>query len=126
MSTMNGNYLVLGLALAIGTLSLACGDEATIVGQEPPGNGAQGGTGGSAGQTGVAGTGEQSTAGTAGTGGTAGAAGTGGTSGQADCVEEPSAPADFLVRCTDSACRPFDNAARLGRFVVGQPLPEVP
>src|SRR5688572_18077300 len=103
------------LALAIGVAGAGCGDEATIVAPEPPTGGggsptATAGTGGTAGDPGVAGTNAGGAAGSA-----AGA-----------CVEDPVAPADFLVRCTDSACRPFDNTTRLGLFRAGEPLPEVP
>ena len=71
---------------------------------------------------------------TAGSGGTgavasAGAGGSGGGSGasaEPACVEEPAAPEEFLVRCTQSTCRPFDNADRLGLYQAGQALPEVP
>lgn len=103
------------LALALGAVALGCGDEATIVAPTPP----TGGSGGS--PTATAGTGGTGDPGTAGTN-AGGAAGSGNTA----CVEDPVAPADFLVRCTDSACRPFDNTTRLGLFRAGEPLPEVP
>lgn len=96
--------------LAPAALAACGGDEATIV----LSSGA-GGTGGEpSGNAGIGATGS-STAGSAATGG-AGAA----------CVEEPSTHEEFLVRCTDSACRPFDNTARLTRYRAGEPLPEVP
>ncbi len=50
----------------------------------------------------------------------------GGGSDEPTCVETPSAPEDFLQRCTDSACRPFDNVSRLSLYREGEPLPEVP
>jgi hypothetical protein len=63
-------------------------------------------------------------------GGGTGESGNGGSGGDDDdeptCVEEPSAPEEFLVRCTDSACRPFDNVARLPLYRAGEALPEVP
>lgn len=92
--------------LALG-LAFACGDEATVIGEQPPG------AAGSAGEP----------VGAAGAGGTD--VGAGGSGGQA-CVENPTAPEEYLVRCTDSACRPFDNVARLGLYRAGEPLPEVP
>jgi len=115
MTITKNDWFVLALALGLGTAALACGDEATIVAPTPP----SGGGGSPTATAGTGGTGDPGTAGTAGTGGAAG-------SGNAACVEDPVAPADFLVRCTDSACRPFDNATRLGLFQAGQPLPEVP
>ena len=90
-------------------LAFACGDEATVIGAAP-------GAAGSAGEP----------VGAGGAGGTdVGAGGTAGSSGEA-CVENPTAPEEYLVRCTDSACRPFDNVARLGLYRAGEPLPEVP
>jgi hypothetical protein len=113
MNTTKNTWFVLALALGFGAAPLGCGDEATIVAPEPP-------TGAGGTQTGNAG-------GTGGSGGDPSGAGTGGTAGTSSaCVEEPASPADFLVRCTDSACRPFDNTTRLGRFRAGEPLPEVP
>lgn len=101
--------LKFGALLALG-LALACGDEATVIGAAPPG------AAGSAGEpVGAGGSG----------GGDVGAGGTAGASGEA-CVENPTAPEEYLVRCTDSACRPFDNLARLGLYRAGEPLPEVP
>jgi len=91
-------------------LSLACGDEATVIGNAPPG--AAGSVGDPVGAGGAGGT-------------DVGAGGTAGTSGEA-CVENPTAPEQYLVRRTDSACRPFDNVARLGLYRAGEPLPEVP
>ena len=103
MTHTKNNWILLALVLGFGAAPIGCGDEATIVAPEPP--------------TGAAGT-------STGSGGTSGD-GSGGT-GNAACVEDPVTPADFLVRCTDSACRPFDNADRLGLFRAGEPLPEVP
>lgn len=113
--TFKMNLSALVLVFAVPSLSLvACeGDEPTIISR--PSNGGSG-----AEPTGSAGT-------DTGAGGTS-AAGTsaGGTSGEAACVESPAAPEEFLRRCTDSACRPFDNVARLSLYSVGEPLPEVP
>ncbi len=103
MTHTKNNWILLALALGFGA-AIGCGDEATIVAPEAP-----------TGAAGSAGTGNEGAAGTS----------AGGT-GNAACVEEPATPADFLVRCTDSACRPFDNTDRLGLFRAGQPLPEVP
>lgn len=71
--------------------------------------------------------------GTSGSNGTAsapsaggGSGGSGGASNEPACVEEPDAPEEFLARCTESTCRPFDNADRLGLYQAGQPLPEAP
>ena len=102
--TMNHyrNVSSIVLALALSVLPACSGDDPTIIAR--PGNG---------------GTGSGEPAG-GGTGGTAG------QSGQVACVESPDAPEEFLNRCTDSACRPFDNAARLSLYRAGQPLPEVP
>lgn len=102
------------LLLASSALAACGGDDPTIL-DAPPGSG-----GTSSGPSGAAGT---SAAGTSAGGSSAG--GTGGTSAAA-CVEDPSAPEEFLVRCSDSACRPFDNAARLSLYRAGEPLPEVP
>jgi hypothetical protein len=113
MTHTNNNWILLALALGFGA-ALGCGDEATIVAPEPP----TGAAGSSTGTAGTGGTGGNGSAGTS-AGGTAGTANTA-------CVEDPVAPADFLVRCTDSACRPFDNTERLGLFRAGEPLPEVP
>ena len=106
---------VLGLlsVLVLAALTACGGDEATLI--LPPG------AGGTAGEpSGSAGSGGTDSS-AAGSGGTGGAGGT-----DAACVEEPSTPEEFLVRCTDAACRPFDNAARLTRYRAGEPLPEVP
>jgi hypothetical protein len=112
MTITKNNWFI--LALALGAAPLGCGDEATIIAPEPP----AGAAGSPTGTAGTGGTGGEGTAGT-------NAGGAAGTS-NAACVEDPVAPADFLVRCTDSACRPFDNASRLGQFRAGEPLPEVP
>ena len=104
------------LAFALAALS-ACDDEAEVI-AVPNDNdstaGDPGGAGGGGSDPGAAG----ATA-SAGTGGAA-------SGGEVACVEEPTAPADFLIRCTDSVCRPFDNAARLTLYRPGEPLPEVP
>jgi hypothetical protein len=42
------------------------------------------------------------------------------------CVSCPSEAEDFAIQCSDSECAPFDNVARLGRYVEGAPLEEVP
>lgn len=87
---------------------------------DPPGAGS-GGAGGASGS--------------AGTGGQAGAGGNGGTGGVApNCVGTdgcfsasctPQTTADFLNRCTDASCAPFDNVARLPLFNGGS-LPPLP
>lgn len=92
------------LSLALAPTLAACGDEASVVGGTPVV------TGGGLGSAGAG-------------GGNAGAAG---ASGEAACVETPTAPEEYLIRCTSSACRPFDNAGRLGLYRAGEPLPEVP
>lgn len=40
------------------------------------------------------------------------------------CFSCPATPEQFLKQCTESECKPFNNTARLGRYVAGQPLPE--
>ncbi len=57
--------------------------------------------------------------------------GTDTTEGPQGCVENdeacfscPSTPEQFLTQCSESECEPFDNT-RLGRFVPGEPLPEL-
>jgi hypothetical protein len=107
MITTNADRSALSLLLVLASALFACGGDDPTILDAPPGSG---------------GTGEPS--GSAGSGGTS-AGGTGGTASEA-CVEEPSTPEEFLVRCTDSACRPFDNAARLTRYRAGEALPEVP
>ncbi|HEX6273760.1 MAG TPA: hypothetical protein VFZ53_12000 [Polyangiaceae bacterium] len=98
-----------------------------------------GGRGGSGNRGGTSGTGNEGgetsggTSGTSGSGGTTGGSsnggsgnrgGSGGTGndggtgneggdGPTDCVESPTRPEDFLNRCTDSRCAPFDNFARI-------------
>jgi hypothetical protein len=42
-----------------------------------------------------------------------------------ECFSCPETTEQFLHRCTDSQCKPFDNA-RLGRYVAGQALPPAP
>lgn len=112
--------LSLLLILASSALGACGGDDPTILTAPPGSGGTAGEPSGSAGTNASAGT----DAGGTSAGGTS-AGGAGGSSAAA-CIEEPAAPADFLVRCTDSACRPFDNAARLGSYRAGEPLPEVP
>jgi hypothetical protein len=51
-------------------------------------------------------------------------AGCAGPAGCFKCV--PTKNDEFLNACTDGLCTPFDNAARLPLFKVGQPLPAVP
>lgn len=109
--------LALLLLLASSALAACGGDDPTIL-NAPPGSGGTGNTTGTAGTSAGTDTGGTSAGGTS-----AGGAG-GGSS--AECVEEPSTPEEFLVRCTDSTCRAFDNAGRLGLYRPGEPLPEVP
>ena len=114
MITIKADRSALSLLLILASSALfACGGDDPTILTAPPGSG---GTGEPTGNAGTGGT-------SAGTGGTS-AGGTGGSS--AACVEEPSTGEEFLVRCTDSACRPFDNAARLSLYRAGEPLPEVP
>jgi len=116
MITIKADRSALSLLLILASSALfACGGDDPTILNAPPGTG---GTG----PSGNAGTGGSTAS--AGTGGTS-AGGTGGSSAAA-CVEEPSTAEEFLVRCTDSACRPFDNAARLSLYRAGEPLPEVP
>lgn len=118
MITIKADRSALSLLLILASSALfACGSDDPTILNAPPGAG-----GTSSGPSGNAGTG--GTDASAGTGGTS-AGGTGGSSAAA-CVEEPSTPEEFLARCTDSACRPFDNAARLTLYRAGEPLPEVP
>jgi hypothetical protein len=116
--TFKKNFSTLVLVSALSSLALvACGgDDPTIIsrpsnggsGAEPSGNAGNGGSDTGAGGTSAAGT------------------SAGGTSGEAACVESPATADEFLRRCTDSACRPFDNVARLSLYRAGVPLPEVP
>ena len=106
MTRKNRNLLALALALPF---AVACGDEATYL---------------TAGGAGTGGSGAVESGGAPGAGGSDVAAG--GSSGQAACVENPTAPEQYLIRCTSSACRPFDNAGRLSLYRAGEPLPEVP
>lgn len=39
---------------------------------------------------------------------------------------EPTKLVEFLNRCTDGQCVPFDNAARVPLYEPGKPLPPVP
>lgn len=39
---------------------------------------------------------------------------------------EPTALLEFLNRCTDGQCVPFDNVARVPLYEPGKPLPPVP
>jgi len=117
MITIKADRSALSLLLILASSALfACGGDDPTILTAPPGSGGTGST-----PSGNAGTGGINAS--AGTGGTS-AGGTGGSS--AACVEEPSTAEEFLVRCTDSACRPFDNAARLSLYRAGEPLPEVP
>lgn len=122
MITIKFDRSALSLILILASSALfACGgDDPTILNAAPGSGGTGNAPSGSAGTNAGAGT----DAGGTSAGGT-GSGGTGGGSAAA-CVEEPSTPEDFLVRCTDSACRPFDNAARLSLYRAGEPLPEVP
>lgn len=101
-------YLVSALALT-GLLGACSADEPTVIL-----NNGRSGSGGTAGAP------------SAGGGSGGGTGGSSGASNEPACVEEPEAPEDFLARCTESTCRSFDNAERLGLFQPGQPLPEVP
>jgi len=106
MTRNNRNLFALSLALAL-PLAVACGDGATVItaGAASAGSGGAPPIAGSAGGSDVG-------------------AGAGG--GQSACVESPTAPEQYLIRCTDSACRPFDNVRRLSLYRAGEPLPEVP
>lgn len=116
-------YAVWALSLS-GLCSLGCNDsdEVRVFDGEQQGGPTLPGAGGSAGggNDGSAGSGTA----TAGAGGSGNGGSAGGQAVTA-CVEEPSAPEDFLNRCTDSTCRPFDNELRLG-LAPGESLPEVP
>jgi hypothetical protein len=103
--TMKNHRNILRAALALVLLALpACGgDDPTIIAR--PGNGGSGSVEPGSGGTGT---------------------GVAGSSAEVTCVESPDAPEGFLNRCTDAACRPFDNAARLSLYRAGEPLPEVP
>lgn len=127
---------LLALAASLAPLALAlaaCSSDdneapsgPSIFDPQPPsaGNGGTSGAGGTGGGTGGA---------NAGTGGAA--SGSGGTGGVApNCLDPsgcfsascaPQSTDQFLNRCTDSLCAPFDNAARLPLFNGGN-LPPLP
>ena len=80
------------------------------------GKGGKGGSGGTSGSSSnEGGTGDVGNEG--GSGGTGNAGNEGGTGNTgSDCVEDPQTNDEFLNRCTDSKCSPFDNAARIPGF----------
>jgi len=133
------------LALAAAGIAQACGkdtppdSDAPVITGGSSGNSGAGGKGGTGNQGGTAGTdnpGGETSGGTSGTtgsggssdtGGSAGKGGTGGTgneggsgneggAGPDGCVRNPTAPEDFLIRCTNSRCAPFDNSLRIPDF----------
>ena len=88
-------------------------------GTDNPGGETSGGTSGASGSSGSSGSsGQGGSAGRGGSGGTGNDGGTGneGGEGPEGCVRNPTAPEDFLIRCTDSRCAPFDNATRIPGF----------
>lgn len=118
MTQMNLSTLVLSISLPFCAL-VACGGEDPTIIRRPS-------TGGSGAEpVGAAGS-DTAAAGSSAAGTSAGGSSAGGASAEAACVDSPAAPDEFLRRCTDSACRPFDNVARLSLYRAGQPLPEVP
>ncbi len=124
---------VLAFTLSIGGLwAVGCSssdDQAEPSG--PPTFNTEGGSGGTSGGAGSAQAG-------AGTGGTAqGGAGTGGSSGAGQggssgagaggagtCIQTPKTSSDYLNRCTDSSCAPYDNS-KLSKYQDGK-LPPLP
>ena len=142
MRTFHG--LLLTVTLSAFAL-VACGDdddEATPPEQQDGGdstdNGGRGGKGGGKAGNGSAGSGSEAGDGGVtdggsddpaageGGGGTGGSdsAGNGGESGsEASCIDDPEEGTDFLNRCSESQCEPFDNEDRVPRLAEGLPDP---
>lgn len=111
--------LALGLCALLG--SAACGDDETT---DSPDSGAEGGRVSRAGSGGKGGSGGKDVADDAGA--PEGGKGGSGSSGDGECFDgEPKKTEDFLNRCTDSECEPFDNAERLPLLKDGK-LPPLP
>ena len=55
-----------------------------------------------------------------------GAAGSGTDASTPTCPEDPETNEEFLDRCNDSQCEPFDNQERITHpdYVEGEPLPD--
>lgn len=115
--------LAFGLCALLG--AVGCDDDAS----EPSDNGSEGGRvsrAGSGGRGGAGGAGGEgpADAGEAQAGG--GSGGQGGSAGDGECFDgEPEDTEQFLNRCTDSECEPFDNAERLPLLDNGK-LPPLP
>lgn len=96
------------------------GGAAGTSGTDNPGGETSGGTGGTentGGSNNTGGSGNRGGTNTGGTGtGADGGSGNEGGAGPDGCVRNPTAPEDFLIRCTDSRCSPFDNSARIPGF----------
>jgi hypothetical protein len=94
------------------------GTSGTDGGETSGGTVGTGGTENNGGSTNTGGTGNRG--GSANTGGTGtgadGGSGNEGGAGPDGCVRNPTAPEEFLIRCTNSRCSPFDNAARIPGF----------
>jgi len=116
----------LTVVLLMSTLTFAaCGDDDPKDDEPDAGEEAgRGGRGGRAGRGGSGGAGgADDDAGAAGTGGKAGS---GSSEGPNGCYEgEPKESIQYLNRCTDSECEPFDNDERLPLLVDGK-LPSLP
>jgi hypothetical protein len=121
--------LALGLYALLG--AAACSDDDS---SDALDSGAEGGrvsragSGGKGGQGGKGGEGTSDAGGSeAGKGGVGGQGGKGGSGdGDDECFDgEPEETEQFLNRCTDSECQPFDNAERLPLLKDGK-LPALP
>ena len=134
--TTNIKAMALLSGIALGSLQLAaCGDdgETTPPHNTPDSSSPRSGSGGRGGRNG-GGTpdsgpqaGSRADSGAPG-GGTSdsGAAGSGTDASTPTCPEDPETNEEFLDRCNDSQCEPFDNQERITHpdYVEGEPLPD--
>ena len=120
------------IALLVSALSwTACGDDDSSSDDKDAGE--QAGRSGRAGRGGSGGKGGKGSddedggvAGPAGSKASAGKGGSGGAGGSGSCYDgEPKQTSQYLNRCTDSECEPFDNKARLP-LLDGDKLPPLP
>jgi hypothetical protein len=94
------------------------GNRGGTSGTDNPGGENAGGTSTTGGSSGASGSNQGGSSGRGGSGGTGNDGGTGNEGGEGPdgCVRNPTAPEDFLNRCTDSRCAPFDNETRIPGF----------